>query len=264
MDTPNLRRAARECVSRARDLLARGDEPSARHACLELRFAIEYITYDQLQVYMKEVSDDALKKWTPKQVISELLEVDPYADQSCTIAFGLEHTYGISPPPEEMHLLGQDRRFSMKWANKNHNTLGNFLHAPTMHQIESGGAPTLADIIEKATDVANECEQILNSPVFHVNFGQFFNFECKDCSTPIRRRVGSLTPEEGVVCPKCCATYMTSNLSIKTRSVATSERRNTRANLVGRKIGWEPTEWWMVKYLNVRSVVKRQRSNRSL
>lgn len=203
----SMRHIARNCVARARKLLDRGDESSARYACLELRFAIEYITYDQLQVYMKEVSDDALKKWTPKQVISELLEVDPHADQSCTIAFGEEHTYGISPPPEEMHILGQDRRFSMKWANKNHNTLGNFLHAPTRYQLESGGAPALAAIIEKATKVANECGQILNSPVFHVNFGEFFNFECEDCGTPIRRRVGSFTPEEGVVCPKCRATY---------------------------------------------------------
>jgi hypothetical protein len=207
MHTPDMRHAARECVSRARELLARGDEPSARHACLELRFAIEYITYEQLQAYMREVSNDALKKWTPKQVISEMLEVDPHADQSRTIAFGLEHTYGVPPPPEEFHLLGQDRRFSMKWANRNHNALGNFLHAPTMHQIESGGAPTAAAITEKATEVANECELILNSPVFNVNFGQFFEFECKDCSTQIRRRAGSFTPEQGVVCPKCRAAY---------------------------------------------------------
>jgi hypothetical protein len=47
---------------------------------LELRFAIEYITYDQLTAYIREVSGEALKKWTPKQVISELLEVDPEAD----------------------------------------------------------------------------------------------------------------------------------------------------------------------------------------
>ena len=126
---------------------------------------------------------------------------------SITITVGHEHTYGVPPPPEEMQLVGQDRRFSMKWANKNHNALGNFLHAPTMHQIESGGAPTAAAITEKATEVANECEQILNSPVFNVNFGQFFEFECKDCRTQIRRRVGSFTPEQGVVCPKCRATY---------------------------------------------------------
>lgn len=182
MGNLNMRHAARECVSRAKDLIAHGDEASARHACLELRFAIEYITYDQLESYLKEVLNDALKKWTPKQVISELLEVDPQADQSVTVAVGLEHTFGVSPSPEEMQLLGEDRRFSLRWANKNHNVLGNFLHAPTMYQIESGVSQTSASIIKKATQVSEECEKILNSPVFNVNFGQFFEFKCTDCA----------------------------------------------------------------------------------
>lgn len=203
----NMRYAASECVSRARALIARGDEYSVRHACLELRFAIEYITYDQLQSYMDEVSDDVLKKWTPKQVISAMLEVDPHADKSSTITFGLEHEYGVPPPPEEMQLLGQDRRFSMKWANKNHNALGNFLHAPTMLQLELSDVPTLTMMIDKATEVANECEHILRSPVCNVNFGQFFELECMDCKKQIRKRSGSFTPEQGVVCQKCGATY---------------------------------------------------------
>lgn len=203
----NMRQTASECLSRARVLLSRGDEPSVRHACLELRFAIEYITYDQLQSYMKEVSDDALKKWTPKQVISAMLEVDPHADKSAIITFGLEHEYGVPPPPEEMQLLGEDRRFTMKWANKNHNALGNFLHAPTMLQLESGGAPALKLMVGKAMEVANECEHILRSPVINFNFGHFFEFECMDCKNQIRRRSGSFTPEQGVVCTKCGATY---------------------------------------------------------
>lgn len=207
MNTLNLRHKARECVSRSRKLLARGDEYSVRYACLELRFAIEYITYDQLTIYISEVSDETLKKWTPKQVISGMLEVDPRADQTKGIAVGQEHTPGVAPPPSEMQFLGNDRRFSIKWANKNHNALGNFLHAPTIYQIESGETPTLLAMTEKATEVANECDQILQSPIFHANFGRFVELDCQDCNTHIRRRVESITPELNVVCPKCQATY---------------------------------------------------------
>lgn len=204
-----MRHMARECVSRAKDLIAHDDPASARHACLELRLAIEYITYNQLQAYMSEVSDEALKKWTPKQVISEMLEVDPHADKSSTFTFGREHSYGVPPPPEEMKLLGQDRRFSLKWANKNHNALGNFLHAPTMHQLESGTVATTAAIVKKATEVAAECDHILESPIFNVNFGQFFEFICVDCGDRIRRRSGSFMQQQGVVCLNsgCRATY---------------------------------------------------------
>lgn len=47
-----MRQAARDCVARATHLLADLDESSARHACLELRFAIEYLTYNLLQTVL--------------------------------------------------------------------------------------------------------------------------------------------------------------------------------------------------------------------
>ncbi|OGH60596.1 MAG: hypothetical protein A3G34_10715 [Candidatus Lindowbacteria bacterium RIFCSPLOWO2_12_FULL_62_27] len=189
--------------------MAKGDEPSVRYACLELRLTIEYITYDQLLAYLKEVPNDALKKWQPRHVISEMREVDPHADQSVSLAVGIEHTYGVPPPGEEMQMLGQDRRFSRKWANDNHNALGNFLHALTIHQIESGKTSNLAGMIKRAAAVADECEAILTSPIFRVNFGQFFEFQCQDCGEQIQRRAGSFTAEGGVKCPitNCQAVY---------------------------------------------------------
>lgn len=202
-----MRDLARECLSRARHLLSLGDEASLRYACLELRFAIEYITYSQLQAYWDELPSEALKKWTPKQLISEMLEVDPTADKSATIAYGLEPSEGVAPPPEEMIILGTDQRFSLKWANKNHNTLGNFLHAPTIRQIETGDVATAAAIAKKATAVVNQCEEILKSPIYGVNFGIFFDFTCTYCQTSIHKREGSFTSEQGVVCPNCSAVY---------------------------------------------------------
>lgn len=207
MPIANMRPAARECLSRARKLLANGDEFSARYACLELRFVIEYITYDQLQAYIREVSSDIIKKWTPKQIISEMREVDPTADQSVTIAIGLEEEEGVPAAQKDMQLLGTDRRFSLKWAHKHYNALGSYLHVPSMFQLEMGGAPAATTIIEKTIEIANECDQILKSPLFGVNFGQFFEFECRGCCTMIRRRVGSFTLDEGIKCPKCAATY---------------------------------------------------------
>jgi hypothetical protein len=121
----NMRHSAHQCLQRAKEFMARNDEASARHACLELRFCIEYITYDQLQTYLKEVPDDTVIKWTPKQIISALLEVDPHADKSATIAIGVEETYGV--PAKEMRLLGEDRRFSLKWANSRHSLPDSFL-----------------------------------------------------------------------------------------------------------------------------------------
>ncbi|MDO9424021.1 MAG: hypothetical protein Q7T40_07505 [Methylobacter sp.] len=65
-----MRNVALHCLHRAKDLIAQDDEISAKYACLELRFCIEYITYSQLQIYLKEVPNDTVKKWTPKQIIN--------------------------------------------------------------------------------------------------------------------------------------------------------------------------------------------------
>lgn len=206
MPQHDLRHQARERLSQAKKLLKSSDEALLRYACLELRFCIEYVTYDQLEAYLAEVPDDTIRKWTPKQVISEMLEVDPHADQSATIAVGLEEIPGT--PAEDMKIVGEDRRFSMKWANSSHNALGNFLHAPTLHQIESGHRPSSSTMAKKAKEIVDILDHILASPMSRVNIGHFYDFSC-ECGTRIRRRSGSFTQEQGIVCPnsKCRAIY---------------------------------------------------------
>ncbi len=132
----DLRQEARECLARAKTLLARNQIATTRHACLELRQAIEYLAYQQLEAYLNEVPDDAMRKWTPREVIAQMLEVDPKADKTSTLAIGIEEVPGERS--KGMKMLGEDRRVTLKWANRSHNALGNFLHAPTLHQLETG------------------------------------------------------------------------------------------------------------------------------
>jgi len=200
----NFRHEARCCLDRARSLLAHADESSIRYVCLELRFAIEYLVYQNLQAYLEEVDNAALQKWTPKQVINEMLEIDPLADKSAGIACGIEEVYGMGS--KDMRFIGEDRRFSVKWANSNHNALGNFLHAPTLFQINSGNVPTLEKMTVKIQEIVGVIEKILSSPVFNVNFGQFYSFKC-DCGRNIKRRIGSFKLEDGIKCPSCGAVW---------------------------------------------------------
>jgi hypothetical protein len=202
-----MRHSALQCLQRAKDLIAKDDEVSAKYACLELRYCIEYITYSQLQVYLQEIPDDTVKKWTPKQIISVLLEVDPDADQSVTISIGRQEACGI--PAKTMKLLGEDRRFSLKWANIQHNALGSFLHAPSLDQIEKGEFPTKEKIQNKASEVVLQIDHILSSPVYNVSFGNFYNFDCNYCKTKIKCRVENINKEHGIICPnsKCKAVH---------------------------------------------------------
>lgn len=201
-----LRHEARECLARAKGLLAQNQIATARHACLELRQAIEYLAYQQLEAYLNEVPDDAMRKWTPRDVIAQMLEVDPNADKSSTIAVGIEDVPGEGS--KDMNVLGEDRRFTLKWANRSHNALGNFLHAPTLHQLETGNVPDHGTMRGKAEEIAAVIEHTLATTIFNVNFGNFYHIDCP-CGRSFKRRVGSFTPEAGIVCPevKCRAIW---------------------------------------------------------
>jgi hypothetical protein len=186
------------CLARAGDLLAKNDPAATRHACLELRLAIECLAYQQLDAYLSEIPDDAMRKWTPREVVAQMLEVDPTADKSSTIAIGREEERGR--PSNDMKVLGEDRRFTFKWANRSHNALGNFLHVPTLHQRETGKVPDHGSMRKKAEEISAVIGHTLDTPIYNANFGNFYHIDCV-CGRSFKRREGSFTAEQGMVCP---------------------------------------------------------------
>lgn len=195
---------AERCLASARKLMVEDD--TVRYACLELRLAIEHLVLDQLKAYLQELPDDALKKWAPREVIGELLSVDDSAQGTATyFVYGL-NAEGIedgSPIP-----IGVDRRMNMKWANRAHSALSNFLHAPTLGQLEEGKNFDPVSARTKATEIAGQIEDLLSSSPFRANFGTFLEFDCGLCNRHIRRRSSSIPPE-GITCPnkECRAQY---------------------------------------------------------
>ncbi len=153
---------------------------------------------------MNEVGDDAMKRWQPREVIAIMTSVDPHAQSASHISFGVEEVPG--QPAVTMQSLGEDRRFTARWASNNHNALGNFLHAPTVHSIESNSEVSAAKMLDKATTIIQTLEQTLATPIFNFRFGKFLEFHCS-CDRPIKRAEGSFKPEDGIVCPACSATY---------------------------------------------------------
>jgi hypothetical protein len=80
-------------------------------------------------------------------------EIDPNADKSGELQMGPEYVPGAPPPTDGRKSLGKEHRFSMKWATENHNALGRYLHAPTIHKLEQGKRPTVEEIIARANGV---------------------------------------------------------------------------------------------------------------
>jgi hypothetical protein len=194
---PHYRDSAQEHLDAAKALLADSGGQSVRYACLELRMCVEALTYLNLEAYLTEVPNTVMKKWTPKQVIDELLAVDPTADQSVHVRIGVEEVIGT--PSRDMKYLGEDRRFTVKWANKAHNTLSNFLHEPTIYAHEKGGAADDITMREKAAEIIEELEAVTSSVIWNVNFSVFTEFKC-GCGWTIKRKPEHLQTGSLVVC----------------------------------------------------------------
>ncbi len=58
-------------------LLASGEPFNARYACLELRMALECLSYDLLRLYRDDVPDALLETWQASAVLDALLDIDP-------------------------------------------------------------------------------------------------------------------------------------------------------------------------------------------
>jgi DNA-directed RNA polymerase subunit RPC12/RpoP len=202
-DQIDYRNSAKQHVTAAKELLEKGDPASVRYACLEIRMAIEALVYQSLLKYLEDVPNRVMEKWTPKQVLSELLEVDPYADKSPTIRITNADAGGAHEKPFE--LVGTERRFTIGWANKAHNALSNALHEPTISQHETS-ASSIEAFHDKAGLYLLELESILSSQFFNIDIRSTIRFQC-DCGYEVTRRETALEANPEVACAACGEIY---------------------------------------------------------
>lgn len=200
----NFRHSARKHIAASKEFALMEGGKGLRAACLELRMAIEALTYENLQTYVAEVGGSAMEKWQPRKVIDELLYIDPHADQTAHLAFGIEEEYG--KPSKDMQPLGTDHRFTVKWANKAHNALGSYLHEPTISQHKAGKATQDEKMKARIEEVLAELEPFLTSPIWGANFGIFVHFDC-ECGFEIKRKQRFFEDGKELSCANCGRLY---------------------------------------------------------
>lgn len=186
--TVNFRQRAREALARAKAEMASGSEARLHYAALELRLAIECVTYERAKSYERELPPSEYDTWQPGKLMKELLEIDPDADASGTLSFGVEDVQGELA--KEMKTLGSEKVFNLAAIGKSYNALGSYLHQPTLKQLNKGGHD-LAKAREKCERIASQLEEVLSSSIFNINFGNFTSFQCMndDCTRLIRKRI---------------------------------------------------------------------------
>ena len=82
------RSRARSALASAQSELASNEDQRLKYAALELRMAIESVTYDRALAYKSEFPPHEYETWQPKKVMSVLLQIDSTADLNSTLSFG--------------------------------------------------------------------------------------------------------------------------------------------------------------------------------
>jgi len=170
----NFRSDARKSLELARKELAAGDDERLRHA--ELRMCVEAITYDRAEAYKDELPPEEYETWQPAKLLQALLVIDPTANSAKTIAFGKEDVPG--EPAKEMHVLGTDTPLTLKVIKYHYDALGNFLHVPTLKQIQNGNVTTPEKVRQRCEALVIELDATLNSTIFNSTIGQFSHIDC--------------------------------------------------------------------------------------
>lgn len=207
----NLRQKARESVERARAELSSDDDARVPYAALELREAMEALTYERALAYEEEIPPEHYETWQPKKVLAFLLEIDPMADKGPLIKIGVEKEFG--KPPDEMVTFGKETPLSLPDLKKHYDALGSYLHLPTWKKLGEGEGHDLAKLRNRCAAIAKKLDEVLASPVFNVTLGSFASAPCGRCKETIRKRVPPGVEAVEARCFGCGAGYVVSSES---------------------------------------------------
>lgn len=201
----DYRNDARKYLKQCEKELSTGDNERLKYAILELRMAMEALTYDRALAYKEEFPPAEYQTWQPRKVMLVLLNIDPTADKDSTIAGGIEEEYGVSAPI--MTLLGTEKVLNMATLRKHYDALGSYLHVQSMKQTRSGKSPDFSKMRSRCEDIAASVRGALSSPIFNVTLGSFATLDCMECGKRIRKRIPHGESEVCAECYECSASY---------------------------------------------------------
>jgi transcription elongation factor Elf1 len=191
----------KEYFRKATNRLATGDEDDLIYACLELRKCIEAYCYNLLSSYLSEAPLRAVETWQPDKVLKELLAIDSKLESTSTFRMRVDDD-GSGKPGKWMS-LGEDRRLPISYIRKSYNALGNFLHVPTIKQVNTGRSLQAEQIRETAEAIRERLATVLAPGRIVSSIGQFCKFNCSECEAPIARRIEFLDAGGEVECGNC-------------------------------------------------------------
>lgn len=214
-NTLNLRHLARESLTRAKAEIAAGDPIRLRYAALELRNAMEALTYDRALAFKDEIPPEEFKTWQPRKLMAALLDIDQSIGMTSTIAIGLETEYGKPPPRESMQFLGTDNVLTLADLKTHYDAIGSFLHIPSLENLQLGKLPDQEKLKARCELIVELIEKVLESRVWNSTLGVIAVLDqCmnEDCKKPVRKRMPAGADAVEAQCFECKVEYTVTSI----------------------------------------------------
>lgn len=201
----SFRDEARQHLVTAKALISENTDQKLIYAALELRMAIEAISYDRANAIKDDFPPSEYETWKPSKVISVLLDIDPNADQPSELSFGEEPSPGERP--SVMHSLGSDRPLTIREIKEHYDALGSYLHSQTIGQRKKSAKRDLSSLKKRCKKIVGVLDESLSAPINSFVFGVYFEFNCLRCEKRIRRRFKMNSDSAEATCWECKANH---------------------------------------------------------
>jgi len=196
---------AHRALTAARAELDSNDDTRLPYAALQLRMAMEVLTYERAHTLRDLLPTELIDAWQPPKVLKALLEVDRAADHGASLWVGIEETPGV--PAKDMQFVGAEHVLSFKTIDKHYAALGSYLHMPTLKQFREDAAPKSERLRQRCEEIAAEVNKALSSSLRNFVAGASFTFECLKCKAEVKRRFPMKAFDFTVACLSCGGEY---------------------------------------------------------
>lgn len=198
-------------IQRAREHIESGNRERLSYACLELRYALERIAYQKLQLRLDKITIEEIAAWQPQRAMDRLMElVDEHLERDATISMAPEDEQGKTLQ-DEFVTLGQTKGISPRELGKHWQKLSSYLHIRMPKKKGEMSRPpddtTLRPYLKEVVDYVEE----ITKTRFDFHFASNVTFECGKCGQKIVRNKSLLKEKTIVQCqnPNCDDSYIT-------------------------------------------------------
>ncbi|CAK0740277.1 hypothetical protein CCP1ISM_1180002 [Azospirillaceae bacterium] len=183
----NFRSEACAALTRAKEELGSNDDNRLKYAALELRLAMEAVTYSRALALKDEIPPEEYKTWQPRKLMQVLHDIDPRLGMTKIIRIGRQDDIHTPAPPERMRTAGTDVVFELKHLKKHYDAIGSYLHMPSLDQATKDQSQAFVKLRKRCQCIAELLDRVLSSSIFNSTFGTFSTLpQCmnNDCMKP--------------------------------------------------------------------------------